>query len=432
MKKKNIIKISIIVFSVLVVATLVLTTTQAYFNKDNYANNPTEYQSGLLSIEAVSKSSNISLSNTLPMSDTEGEQTEPYVFTIKNNGNVDYKFNIKLLSTSDNTFSPEYIKIKINDEDVKTLSSLTDSIIKQDIILSAGETVDITLRLWLSENTKNSQIGKTFNSKIVIDGQSVYTSTNQEIKMYTIDYDTNGGTENISSDTVTAGSRVKLSNVTLTKSGYTFKGWSTNSASTSAQYKPGDTITVEKDTKLYAVWEAATYNLTLIKGTGISTIYYKVNGSVDYISTTATKTIDVYYGTPYYYYGVAASGYIISTCTSANPCSETMGTSAVSKSLSASAPSSGSYAVTVYRKIGNIPATTQLASVAVESGKGFSYTFPETYNTKYTYNSISCTNGQTAAVGTAMQTLNTLIIRSVTAHTECTLSYKNTSGDVEY
>ena len=180
MKKKNIIKISAIVFSIILVIVAITTTTQSYFNKDNYAKNPTEYQTGLLSIEAVSKSNNISLSNTLPMSDTEGEQIEPYVFTIRNNGNVDYKFNVKLLSTSDNTFSPEYIKIKIDDEGVKTLSSLTDSIIKKDIILPAGETIDITLRVWLSSDTKNTQIGKTFNSKIVIDGQSIYTSTNQE------------------------------------------------------------------------------------------------------------------------------------------------------------------------------------------------------------------------------------------------------------
>ena len=185
MKKKNIIKISAIVFSIILVIVAITTTTQSYFNKDNYAKNPTEYQTGLLSIEAISKSNNISLSNTLPMSDAEGEQTDPYVFTIRNNGNVDYKFNVKLLSTSDNTFSPEYIKIKIDDEEVKTLSSLTDSVIKKDIILPAGETVDITLRVWLSSTTKNTEIGKTFNSKIVIDGQSIYTSSNTDIKDFT-------------------------------------------------------------------------------------------------------------------------------------------------------------------------------------------------------------------------------------------------------
>lgn len=180
MKNKKVI-ISIILTSIVLIALVVISTTQAYFNNDIYAKNPTEYQSGLLSIEAVSKSNNISLDNTLPMSDDDGLQTTPYVFTIKNNGNIDYKFNVKLLSTSENTFSPEYIKLKIDDEEIKTLSSLTNSIIKQDVILPAGETIDISIRVWLSSDTKNTEIGKTFNSKIVIDGQSVYTSTNTDI-----------------------------------------------------------------------------------------------------------------------------------------------------------------------------------------------------------------------------------------------------------
>ena len=48
MKKKNIIKISAIVFSIILVIVAITTTTQSYFNKDNYAKNPTEYQTGLL------------------------------------------------------------------------------------------------------------------------------------------------------------------------------------------------------------------------------------------------------------------------------------------------------------------------------------------------------------------------------------------------
>ena len=201
MKNKKVI-ISIILTSIVLIALVVISTTQAYFNNDIYAKNPTEYQSGLLSIEAVSKSNNISLDNTLPMSDDDGLQTTPYVFTIKNNGNVDYKFNIRLLSTSENTFSPEYIKLKIDDEGIRTFSSLTDSIIKQDVILPAGETIDISIRIWLSSDTKNTEIGKTFNSKIVIDGQSVYTSTNTDIVTPITEFTYFLGSEHSTIDTI--------------------------------------------------------------------------------------------------------------------------------------------------------------------------------------------------------------------------------------
>lgn len=180
MKNKKIISIIILVGSILLVVLAVISTTQAYFSNDDYAKNPSEYQTGILSINAVSKSSNISLDNTLPMSDTDGKNTEPYIFTIKNNGNVDYKFNVKLLATNSNTFNPQYIKLQIDEGEPTTLSSLENSTIKKDIILHAGETIDIAIKIWLSESTKNDQIGKTFNSKIVIDGQSIYTETNFE------------------------------------------------------------------------------------------------------------------------------------------------------------------------------------------------------------------------------------------------------------
>ena len=56
---------------------------------------------------------------------------------------------------------------------------------------------------------------------------------------------------------------------TATRSGYTFKGWSTSSSATTGttgSYTPTATVT------LYAVWENNTFTLTLNKGTGISAV----------------------------------------------------------------------------------------------------------------------------------------------------------------
>lgn len=79
----------------------------------------------------------------------------------------------------------------------------------------------------------------------------------------------------------------------------------------------------------------STYNLTLNKGTGVSTIYYKVNGASSYTSTRTNKTLSVNRGTTYYYYGVPQTGYTMNSCTSSSPCSGTM-TSSVTKTLTAS------------------------------------------------------------------------------------------------
>lgn len=339
MKNKKVI-ISIILTSIVLIALVVISTTQAYFNNDIYAKNPTEYQSGLLSIEAVSKSNNISLDNTLPMSDDDGLQTTPYVFTIKNNGNVDYKFNIKLLSTSENTFSPEYIKLKIDDEGIRTFSSLTDSIIKQDVILPAGETIDISIRIWLSSDTKNTEIGKTFNSKIVIDGQSVYTTTNSDpYRTYKITYNANGGSGELSSQTKIQGTALTLSSITPTKENYTFLGWSTSSTATTATYQPGDTFTIDQNTTLYAVWKSNVVTYTVV-------LKQSMNG----ITTLTTQEVESGSTFEYTFQEMMLVGYNYSSVSCTNGQTITTSLSFVTRTVTISSVTSDTICTIYYTK----------------------------------------------------------------------------------
>jgi hypothetical protein len=173
-------KIMIIVSSIILVLAALFTTTYSLFYKEDVAANPSNYSTGLLQIEATSLSDTISLDSALPMTDEEGIETTPYVFSIKNTGNIDYKFDVKLLSTSSNTINSQYIKLKIDNGNPVVLSSLTNSIIKSNVVVKAKESINITLRVWLSKDTPNTEIGKTFNSQIVIDGQSIYTTSNYD------------------------------------------------------------------------------------------------------------------------------------------------------------------------------------------------------------------------------------------------------------
>ena len=185
-KNKKKITIVVIAVAVLLIGFSLLNSTYSLFYHEDVASNSDNYSTGLLSITATGKGDSISLTNTLPMSDTEGAATAAYTFTIKNIGNLDYKFNVKLLSTGDSstTIDSQYIKIKVDNGSVTTLSSLSNSIIKSNITLSAGQSIDISIRVWLSSNTPNTQIGKIFNSKIVTDGEAVYTSTNKSVYDY--------------------------------------------------------------------------------------------------------------------------------------------------------------------------------------------------------------------------------------------------------
>ncbi len=179
-KKKSLIVTTLLVF-VIGVTIFILTGTNALFTSKQISSRKNDYNTGLLSIEASSKSDIISLEKVLPITDEEGRELEPYVFTIKNKGNIDYQFDVQLLSESDNTFSPEYIKLIIDNGEVTTLSALTESKIMRDIILKANDSVDVSIRIWLDENTPNSEITKTFSSKLVINGIAIHTRTNEAV-----------------------------------------------------------------------------------------------------------------------------------------------------------------------------------------------------------------------------------------------------------
>ena len=179
MKNKKKIIIVVAAIAVSLIGFSLLNSTYSLFYHEETSKNTEGYSTGTLSITASSKGSTISLSDALPVEDSVGSTSTPYIFTITNTGNLNYKFNIKLLSTgsSSTTIGSQYIKLKVDGGSVTTLSSLSNGIIKKDVTLAAGESIDISVRVWLSISTPNSQIGKTFNSKIVIDGQAVYTES---------------------------------------------------------------------------------------------------------------------------------------------------------------------------------------------------------------------------------------------------------------
>lgn len=76
-----------------------------------------------------------------------------------------------------------------------------------------------------------------------------------EANTYRITYNANGGTGAPSAQTKVYGENLTLSNTKPTRSGYTFKGWST-SANGNVEYTAGATYSANRAVTLYAVWEA--------------------------------------------------------------------------------------------------------------------------------------------------------------------------------
>jgi uncharacterized repeat protein (TIGR02543 family) len=83
---------------------------------------------------------------------------------------------------------------------------------------------------------------------------------------YTIQYDTNGANESIADQTVSFEDRgFTLSDDTLTRTGYVFKGWQLNNTNYEAGKNYSDTYLTETDygtVKVTAVWEPITYTLS--------------------------------------------------------------------------------------------------------------------------------------------------------------------------
>ena len=159
---------------------------------------------------------------------------------------------------------------------------------------------------------------------------------------------------------------------------------------------------------------ANSYNLTLNKGTGVSTIYYKINGASSYTSSTSNKTLSVKYGTTYYYYGTASTGYTMNSCTSSSPCSGTMGASAVTKTLTAKySGGSGPFTVTLY-------VDDELIETKSVSGGG---KYERSFSAPTSSMTCTCTNGQTCSISHSSGVYYTATINTVTANTTCRVEY---------
>ncbi|MDR0410346.1 MAG: InlB B-repeat-containing protein [Treponema sp.] len=98
-------------------------------------------------------------------------------------------------------------------------------------------------------------------------------SSDETIAIYTVSYDVNGGSGTApSSQTSASGSSVTLASGSgLSKSGYTFGGWNTNSSGTGTTYAARDSYSVTANTTLYAKWTVNTYTVTYNVNSGSGT-----------------------------------------------------------------------------------------------------------------------------------------------------------------
>lgn len=176
------------------------------------------------------------------------------------------KFNVSLVNPGDSmTYT---VTIANNGTLTAILTSMdittsgTDAIIyevsgvKEGDTLASGETKQITVVARYNSNVIADPTQRAKKLKVSLDWVQY---TNQEISAstYTVTYNKNSGTGSMSSTTCTVGTACTLRTNSFTRSGYTFKGWSTT-ATGAVIYTNGASVTNltsgGKSITLYAVW----------------------------------------------------------------------------------------------------------------------------------------------------------------------------------
>ena len=297
-------------------------------------------------------------------------------------------------------------------EYVVTINLLNGTVTLPSKMITRGESVtfeitpNIGYKLVLSSNTCSSGTlnGNIFTITNVTENQTCNISLMPE--NYTLTLNPNGGSVSSTTTAVTYDSTYgELP--TSVKEGYTFSGWYT-SGSGGTKIESTTQVKTASNHTLYAQWTLNKYTLTLTKSTGVSTIYYKINGDTSYTSATSTQNLSINYGTTYTYYGVASTGYTISSCTESNPCTYTMGAGAVSKTLSATLNkytltlTKGTGISTIYYKINGASSYSSVTSTqSLSVNYGTTYTYYGVASTGYVMTTCTESNPCIGTMGTS-------------------------------
>ncbi|MDR1564393.1 MAG: InlB B-repeat-containing protein [Oscillospiraceae bacterium] len=158
-----------------------------------------------------------------------------------------------------------------------------------DVALTLSTTVPVRANYvflgWARSNTTSIAqyaAGGTYNDNANVILYAVWKEAT-----YAVTYNANGGTGAPAAQVKTYNVALILSSGEPTKSGSVFKGWSTNSSASTAQYQPGDTYTGNAALTLYAVWQSDNYTVSYNAngGSGAPAAQSKVHGTTLILSS---------------------------------------------------------------------------------------------------------------------------------------------------
>jgi len=104
-------------------------------------------------------------------------------------------------------------------------------------------------------NTYTPNAAGTYKLEVTTGAGKVATSNEITINSYTITYNLNGGTGNISNTTKVEDINTNITSTIPTKEGYTFQGWGSSTTDTTVDYLSNASYTANENKTLYAIWK---------------------------------------------------------------------------------------------------------------------------------------------------------------------------------
>lgn len=169
---------------------LVLGTSYAVFRTTVRGEKVNKIETGDFNVIITEESANgVTLSNALPIRDSEGLQTVAYTFKVKNTGTISAKYTLTLETSNASTLPNNVIKYNLVENgtnvtiDPMTLSNKTEEegnvLYKIDTdTITPNETKSYSLQLWIDYNaTIEEASNKTFQAKVRVDAEQ-FTGVN--------------------------------------------------------------------------------------------------------------------------------------------------------------------------------------------------------------------------------------------------------------
>ena len=171
---------TIIAVSVFVMVIGIIGTSYALFMKVDQSEEQTIESGSLVMQLSPYDGSTVISSNNTPIDDNEGMLTKGYSFSVTNNGTLPITYYIALYNNPDDTSTKldyKYIKVSLDNGTPFLLSSITNkdssdrSILKQNISLAPNKYDTHNIKVWIDEDTPESEIGKSLSLKIFAYGE---------------------------------------------------------------------------------------------------------------------------------------------------------------------------------------------------------------------------------------------------------------------